>query len=587
LLARPPQPHMAPTPRWAALLGLLAAEAPAAADLPVVAARLPLPAEGHADGVAAARDLASCLVRELPNRTAIALQGDGSYHTARLCRNRRADIDGARPLAVVRVQSTQEVQLAVRCAAQTRTQVCARAGGHGFENDACCPGGTIVDLQDLQALEFRDDAEAVTFASGHTLGQLYYKLREHVGPKTPHGLVVPGGAESGVGAAGLFLGCGRGMLSQMYGLACDSVREIEFVDAEGGLQTANPQHDPDMFWLARGGSGNFPGIVTSFMVQAYHAPRELWSVDCHLYHAARIPALVQAWLRRLPEMVEPRRKIFTHVKLWGGIYVKFANICIDCDDTQKAWLESSVRAIVAEAGEEECHTYSDTWYSRLLHEAGVSTGVIDNDPKALTDREQGYGIRGEFLASKNGGHVIRNYSMSDALLETLAEWTFGRMPPGHPYGLLVLLYPLGGSRIEAVPAEETAYGARDAKLVVHTKHQWHMENAEDHELMMQHYTDMTRALERHPEFQCRGFINYVDNTLPCTRSNREWLEAYFHNVDRMVTIKAMRDPGGVFRSHLPLPPSGQSSASETGMRSSRRRRRALITVGRVLGADAA
>ena len=72
--------------------------------------------------------------------------------------------------------------------------------------------------------------------------------------------------------AGLWLGCGRGVLTQWLGLSCDSMLAIEYVDARGDTQYADAEHNADMFWLARGGGGEFPGVVTHFTAQAYPEP---------------------------------------------------------------------------------------------------------------------------------------------------------------------------------------------------------------------------------------------------------------------------------------------------------------------------
>jgi len=102
--------------------------------------------------------------------------------------------------------------------------------------------------------------------------------------------------------------------------------------------------------------------------------------------------------------------------------------------------------------------------------------------------------------------------------------------------------------------------------------------------MMKHYADMMWALESHADLPCRGFYNYMDNSMACARSNREWLEAYFHDVDRIIAIKAARDPSGVFKSRVPLPPASPAQAElgvdigGTGANGSQRRRRALQAI---------
>ena len=57
---------------------------------------------------------------------------------------------------------------------------------------------------------------------------------------------------SDTGIAGLTLGGGVGWLSGKYGLACDDLRSLDVVTADGRFLTAGSGEHPDLFLGLRG-----------------------------------------------------------------------------------------------------------------------------------------------------------------------------------------------------------------------------------------------------------------------------------------------------------------------------------------------
>ena len=214
---------------------------------------------------------------------------------------------------VVRPGTPPALASVVQCANLYQTTVSARSGAHSFTGDAC-RGTIIADLSELDSIEVlegggggdNDNNKLVRFGAGQLHGHLYYHLA------TEHQLVVSGGTELPVGVGGLWLGCGRGLWTQIYGYSCDTLVEIEYVDATGSLRTANANQNEDIFWMARGAGGDlFPGITTKFTARAFPAPASAIYKEACYYSIDFSKAVLRAFTNHLEEINDPSRGIFS------------------------------------------------------------------------------------------------------------------------------------------------------------------------------------------------------------------------------------------------------------------------------------
>jgi FAD/FMN-containing dehydrogenase len=186
-------------------------------------------------------------------RGALLLPGTTAYEAARRIHNAMID---RRPAFIVRCAGASDVVNAVNFARENELLVAVRAGGHNVAGTAVCDGGIMIDLSPLKGIRVDPADRTVRAAAGVTWGELDHETQAF-------GLATTGGAVSTTGIAGLTLGGGLGVLMRKYGLACDNLRSVDVVTADGKLVTASATENPDLFWAIRGGGGNF-GIVTSF-----------------------------------------------------------------------------------------------------------------------------------------------------------------------------------------------------------------------------------------------------------------------------------------------------------------------------------
>jgi FAD/FMN-containing dehydrogenase len=165
------------------------------------------------------------------------------------------------PLAIVRPQSVEDVQKAVRAAAASGALLAVRGGGHSIPGLSTCDDGLVLDMSLLRSAVIDDDSRTVEVAGGALLSDLDHAT-------FPKGYVVPAGVVSHTGVAGLTLGGGMGWISRKYGLTIDSLLGAEIVTASGDIVWASATWNPELFWGIRGGGGNF-GIVTRFKFQLH------------------------------------------------------------------------------------------------------------------------------------------------------------------------------------------------------------------------------------------------------------------------------------------------------------------------------
>lgn len=157
------------------------------------------------------------------------------------------------PALVVRPRTVADVRVAVRYAAAAGLGVGTMATGHGTGTPVT--GGLLLNAADLREIRVDPAARTARIAAGERWADL-------VAATAPYGLAGLPGSSTTVGIVGYTLGGGFGWLGRRYGLAAHHVTRADIVTATGDLITVDADHDADLFWGLRGGTGNF-GVVTA------------------------------------------------------------------------------------------------------------------------------------------------------------------------------------------------------------------------------------------------------------------------------------------------------------------------------------
>tara|TARA_R110002050_G_scaffold293079_1_gene449106 strand:+ start:854 stop:2005 length:1152 start_codon:yes stop_codon:yes gene_type:complete len=369
-------------------------------------------------------------------------------------------------------------------------------------------------------------------------------------------LVVPGGTESYVGTAGLFLGCGRGLLTSLYGLACDSVRAVEYVDEKGELRNASSEENKDMYWLAKEGGGAFPGIVTSFTVQAYNEPDEVVVTSCRWSgKEGKEFEVIDAWSRVQSKFTKRRRKMFSHVKITAE-HTELAVYCFGCHGEEMEFYEKETRELMMHVepmwkreghlNGTKCSETRQSWVN--FHRSSV---LVRNEGMTAMVRDTV-----KVHSTYTGAVVLDTWELDDSETRKMIHWLKQAEDVLHSNRLshiTFFLYPLGGEAVQSVAPDATAFPWRSSKSVLHYKLLWKPKNDEKEELMKSMNDVLQGLLDK---FQsARTFYNYLGKHVEGERERVEWYRGHFgNNLERVQRVREQNDPTGVFGIPSRLPP---------------------------------
>jgi FAD/FMN-containing dehydrogenase len=154
-----------------------------------------------------------------------------------------------------------------------------RSGGHSAAGHGTCDGGVVIDLSPMKGVRVDTKRQVAWAQTGALWGELDRETQAH-------GLATVGGTVSDTGIGGLTLGGGLGWLMSLHGLTCDNVVSAEVVTASGKTLRATKNENADLFWALRGGGGNF-GVVTAFEYQLHPVSTALAGLLVHPVTSAR------------------------------------------------------------------------------------------------------------------------------------------------------------------------------------------------------------------------------------------------------------------------------------------------------------
>jgi len=430
----------------------------------------------------------------------LLLPGDAGYGAARRSYNRR--FDGRDPAAIARCATVEDVRACVAVAAESRTPVAARSGGHSYAGYSTPDGGFVIDLAGASAIDVRPDGTAV-IGAGARLIDVYAALAKA-------GRCLPAGSCPTVGIAGLTLGGGQGVLTRKYGLTCDRLIAAEVVTADGAVRTASAESEPDLFWALRGGGGGNFGVVTSFTFSTQPAPA--LAVASLRFPAGSVADVVGAWQEWIAAAPD---------ELWSNCVI------------------SGGGRPTCRVG--ACFVGSTAGLSALL---GRLTSAISARPTSRTVQAKGYldamryfaGCSAESLAQCAAKDRESFVATSSVLAAPLADPArLAALMTGRG-GVDVLLDGLGGA-VSTMEVGDTAFPHRKALAIAQIYRNTDATDAARAADSIGQVRDGLAALSGGGG----AYVNYIDPALP------DWARAYYGpNLDRLRGVARRYDPDGVF-----------------------------------------
>lgn len=188
----------------------------------------------------------------------VATPNDPDWDEARKAWNLAADLH---PAAVAFVEGAGDIARVIRFAAERDLKVTAQATGHGAAALGPLDDTIVVKTERMRGIEVDPETRTAHVEAGVLAMDLGAAAQAD-------GLCSPHGSAPDVGVVGYTLGGGWSWLAQRYGFACNHVKAIELVAADGAARRVDDETDADLFWALRGGGGSY-AIVSAIEIALF------------------------------------------------------------------------------------------------------------------------------------------------------------------------------------------------------------------------------------------------------------------------------------------------------------------------------
>ncbi|TKX18295.1 FAD-linked oxidoreductase-like protein 2 [Elsinoe australis] len=185
---------------------------------------------------------------------------EATYEEARVGRVFNHRRPNRYPVAVVNASSINHVVQAVRLAKEKGFRVSVRSGGHSWAAWSVRDNAVLIDLGNLKHISLNESKDLVSVSPSTTGSILNAFLSKR-------GLMFAGGHCPDVGLGGFLLQGGMGWNCRNWGWACERIRALDVVTADGELIRVDTSQNSDLLGAAKGAGPGFPAVVVQYHLE--------------------------------------------------------------------------------------------------------------------------------------------------------------------------------------------------------------------------------------------------------------------------------------------------------------------------------
>jgi hypothetical protein len=418
------------------------------------------------------------------------------------------------PLLVAIPSTAKDVATIVRFCRDHEIRLTSKSGGHGAAGYCLNSTGMVLDLRKLSSIRVTRNGRGLQVATGARWIQLYDYLQEH----NSKYMVIGGGCGT-VGIGGYILGGGYSFISRSYGLACDNMRGLEFVSADGQVHQfdhrSTHKHEIDLFWALRGGGGGNFGVVTKVDLELHRPASERIMMGQTAFPFERLSELLEfynSWALSLPrEMAvygmirrfpDPRNRgkstLFLHLNpVYNGPFPKGMALLKPLIEMQPASIELYAMTL------SEWENFIGNGTALSGKSAYIRSAMLGRG--RLTD---------------DVADICTKYLAASPSLESFVVWTHA------------------GGQIRAGGSKTSCFAHRDAEFAFELKAIWPTSHPEQARANVEWAVDFFDEIETHSQ---GAYLNYMDPLLV------DWQAKYYgQSYNRLLEIKNHWDSKGMF-----------------------------------------